>query len=228
MAAGELPIKVNLGAGFAEQFQEIQGIVSGKTTAQSIHEMKELMQKSVAELVSGDDEDVKTVQIRGRQLVIPRGGTQKAITILFGCLYALENPEADKVLRELDLRALFRVGDELLTEPLVRPQDAPTQVKKKAEASPEEDADAGPTRNILLGPIPPGGAAFPPGTTVEVLVGGKTAAVGIVADAPCAPGAVRVRPLLGGAALEASAGDLRLIATPQDLMAATQRMASGK
>lgn len=144
-------IKITVGPGFVNQFDEIQKIVGGKTNAVIAEEMKELMSKSVAELVAGDDpEEVQTVSVRGRELVLPPSGHQRGITVLFACLYALENDAVDKILSGLELKAQFKVGKAIGTQPLVPTNSvapAPPQKSQQDQDVPEEQ----PKRNIILG-----------------------------------------------------------------------------
>lgn len=73
-------------------------------------DMAELLSKDVEQLASGDDQEV--LDVRGRKFVIPKtASSRRTNTILIACLYALENPAVDEILKSVGVRGYFVAKD---------------------------------------------------------------------------------------------------------------------
>ena len=216
-------VKITVGQGFADQLEEVQKIISGKTNAAVTNEMKDLMSKSVEELVAGEaPEEITTLTVRGRDLVMPQSGHARAITILYACLYALKNEAVDKILASLDVRAQFKIGCSIHTQHLVHPGQPPQDVAPVAE---EPTTKAEPKRNIILGKP---ALVRKPHATVILTDGDKPAAIGSVEVWDVRPNVHKVRLAISSDLVEVHEDGLIPVTSTQQLADATLAIASRK
>lgn len=229
----EVKVQMNIGPGLAGDPETMAKIMKlnqelSKNPA-SVEAMKEFMSKTVEQLAASDDQTyVETLRARGMDIVIPKSGTHRPITILFAALAALRNPEVDALFRQLKLSAQVLENGQVVQKRLV-----PDTVE--AEPKPIQGiAEEKPARNILVGYAP-----FDPKKDRIVAVlppeKGGPMWLGIAANA-ISPGAVEkdgvqryeIQPLFGGPAQQVRETDLIPIRTEAQLAEIFNSIASQK
>lgn len=102
----EVKVQLNLGPGLSGDPETLTKIMKlnqelSKNPA-SVEAMKDFMSKTVEQLAASDDPaGVECLNVRGMNIVMPKGGTHRPIVILFAALTALRHPEVDRLFREL-------------------------------------------------------------------------------------------------------------------------------
>lgn len=146
----EVKVQVNIGPGLADKIAEIQKkAIAIPNFSDAQKAMADLLSKTVEELAAGEPQasSIETISVRGDNIILPKTATlNRHITQLFACLYALENPKVDRVLRELGLNSQFLVDGKVVTRRLI--PDMPPDPAKSIQAAEEK-----PVRNIVIGDL---------------------------------------------------------------------------
>jgi len=134
-------VDVNVGPGLAG----FMGFSSTDEMKKHVDEMKAFMEKDVQELASKEgDTAISTLDVRGRKMVIPQNGPRRQTSIIFACLYALENFAIDQILWGLQAKAHFVAKDGAVELALMVEKPIQREEPPKAHAPLSG-------RNILIG-----------------------------------------------------------------------------
>jgi hypothetical protein len=119
-----------------------------------IEDFKEFMGKDVIELASKEPtaKPAQTIEVRGRKMAIPaERGPNRTSAVLLACLYALEHPEVDAILKSIGVKGYFvtESGTELrylVEDAPSKPIDvfqAPAEMKRNILIEAGDPADPG-------------------------------------------------------------------------------------
>lgn len=143
-------VQVTVGPGLAADLEMLKKITKLQqelnSNPKSVEVMKDFMSKTVEQLAADDaGGSIETIHVRGMNVVLPKGGSNRSDTILFACLAALRHPEIDSIFRQLKLCASVVEGNQVVLKRIV-PDTVGAEAKPIQGMSEEK-----PVRNILVG-----------------------------------------------------------------------------
>jgi len=218
-------VKYNVGPGMAEHLKTMAAFQGNVPPSEASEMMKEFLSKSVEQLAAEDPESkIETINVRGDAIVLPPKGIQRQNTIMFACLYALRDPEVDRIMRALKLHSQLVFDGKVVNRQLV--PDAPPGPSI-------QEAEEKPARNIIL---EVGGFVHGKDNLVAVQAGDDKASMwlGTISQDPddtfTKDGVAHyeVRPLFGGNPITIEEGRLIPIRTEAQLREILNSIASAK